>query len=73
MSPEELDWLVAEREYLAQRPIDGSIPRKQLWHEDTIEQRAYRIFLARGGDLIFDRRDPHVFYVTRRISEISGG
>lgn len=41
------DWLTAECEYLAQRPIDGSIPLKQLWGEDTIELRAYQIYLAR--------------------------
>ncbi len=43
------DWLLAEREYLAQRPADGSIPRNQLWHEDTIELRAYEIYKKRVG------------------------
>jgi hypothetical protein len=41
------DWEAAVQEYLAQRPIDGSIPLKQIWHEDTIELRAYEIFLRR--------------------------
>ncbi len=41
------DWLTAEAEYLAQRPIDGSIPAKQRWHQDTIEKRAYQKFKDR--------------------------
>ncbi len=41
------DWLAAEAEYLAQRPGDGSIPAKQLWHQDTIEKRAYQKFKDR--------------------------
>ncbi len=41
------DWILAEKEYLAQRPADGSIPRKQLWREDTIERRAYEIWEKR--------------------------
>jgi hypothetical protein len=40
------DWLIAEREFLAQRPLDGSIPRKQLWG-DTIAKGAYAIFKSR--------------------------
>jgi hypothetical protein len=43
------DWLAAEAEYLAQRPVDGSIPLKQLWGEDTIERRAYEIYRRRVG------------------------
>jgi hypothetical protein len=41
------DWLIAEREYLAQRPIYGGIPAKQIWHEDTIELRAYEFYVKR--------------------------
>ncbi len=43
------DWLQAERDYLAQRPIDGSVPLKQMWHEDTVEKRAYEIYKRRKG------------------------
>lgn len=42
------DWLRAEADYLAQRPADGSIPRKQLWGEDTIALRAYDLFRDRA-------------------------
>lgn len=41
------DWLEAERDYLAQRPVDGSIPLKQVWGEDTIAGRAYEIYRER--------------------------
>lgn len=48
MNEERADWLAAEAEYLAERPIDGSIPRKQLWGEDTIALRAYKKYRARA-------------------------
>jgi hypothetical protein len=43
------DWLRAETEYFFQRPLDGSVPFKQLIGEDTIERRAYNLFKARTG------------------------
>jgi len=52
MTSEELaaqDWFRAEKDYDAQRALDGNIPH-QMWRVDnTIERRAYRIFLARTG------------------------
>ena len=43
------DWLEAEREYLAQRPVNGHPTFAQILGEDTIERRAYAKWKERNS------------------------